>query len=173
MVGNKELFHEIYNKYYSTLIRYCYNRIDSKINAEDYVQITFTLVWKKFDMFRSLSPGQQHKWLYSTLENIIKDYESRSQKESNRTIDIKESDSVATDKINDLIEEEQYQSYLQKINESINDNEKELFKAVFVNREPYKKVAEAHGKNIIALRTQISRLRKKIEPTAKKLLFKE
>lgn len=171
MTKNEELFHEIYEKRHSTMILYCIGRGISEQNAEDYVQILFELVWKRIALFASLDKNQQRKWMYSAINNII----SNKNKYNNEIpYDSLENDlRLSSRHIDFIIEEEQFQNYITEIKKQLNESETALFKAVFEDKLSYKELSETYKKNQFALRSQVSRLRKKIEPIIKNTILKE
>lgn len=170
MSNNENLFRELYNKYHTTMLHFCIGLIESKYDAEDYVQITFKLVWEKIDFIQTLEPWQQKKWIYTTLKNVIKDKEESRKKRQQLNSSIKDFDIAVTEEIEKWITEEQFNSYIKEIKEKLNDKEKKLFIAAFEHKLSYKALSKCYGKNVFSIGMQITRLRKKLKPIIEDLI---
>jgi RNA polymerase sigma-70 factor, ECF subfamily len=67
--GNRQVFEEIFNAYYEALVRYCFQKLYSKENAEEIVQDVFIKLWLKRDELNINISLQAY--LYRTVLNRV------------------------------------------------------------------------------------------------------
>lgn len=156
-----QIFDEFMAKNYRVFLWYCSQTKGQKPeDADEIVGEAFCrlhLIWKQRQDYDEI---KNKKWMYNTIDNIIKEYARMRRKHLADNID----DYV--DLIPDassIDENLEYLDYVTAIESELSESDIELFRLCYIERIPYSQICQRLNINDQALRTRISRLRKRIE----------
>ena len=160
------IFDEFMEKNYRTFLWYCIHTKGQKpedadeIVGEAFCRIHFIWIERKdYDEIKN------KKWMYNAIDNIIKEYKKKLKKHLSDNID----DYV--DLIPDassIDENLEYQEYVTAIESELSESDIELFRLCYIERIPYSQICIRLNINDQALRTRISRLKKRIKKILEK-----
>lgn len=68
---NREVFHELYRRFYRMLVHFAMKYLEDSALAEDVVQDTFVSLWERHECF--LSYGRLRNFLYLSVRNTCLD----------------------------------------------------------------------------------------------------
>jgi len=69
--GNQSAFHELFNRYKAVLYSFCYYKVNSKEEAQDMIQSTFTQLWENRNHLNI--PGSFESYIFTIVRNKIID----------------------------------------------------------------------------------------------------
>lgn len=147
---SKGLFIQLYSKYYSEMHYWAKKVLDSDDIAEDLVQETFVIAYKKVDdLVKSTSPKG---WLYKTLRHVIGD-NYRRRASLIETISLSESTEIATNDAANLRLE---------LEGSIGKTDLDILIRVYTEGYTYKEISEIYGISIPAAKKRVQRAKEKL-----------
>ena len=151
-----EQFAVIYKKYYSDMHYFGKKVLSSEDIAEDVVQETFLVAFRKFDdLLASLSPKG---WLFKVLRHIIGDT-YRKQARLLETLSLSEDyDIPVHDKTNLRLE----------LEGAIGKEDLEILIKLYVERYTYQEIAKIHNISIAAAKKRVQRAKAKLRKELEK-----
>lgn len=138
--GNKNIpvtiFEQCYKDYYESLINFARARLgEGGRFSEDCVQEAYMVFYNR------LQSGEEFQYprafLYRTLDNIVKKQKAKIVAEESNTVSLDSPESSAQIAVEDNIDCEEY---IRLLEESLNDEEKELYTAKYVYNKKSKKL---------------------------------
>lgn len=169
--GNKNIpvtiFEQCYKDYYESLINFARARLgESGRFSEDCVQEAYMVFYNR------LQSGEEFQYprafLYRTLDNIVKKQKAKIVAEESNTVSLDSPESSAQIAVEDNIDCEEY---IRLLEESLNDEEKELYTAKYVYNKKIEKIANENGLSVGAVTMRLSRLRKKLKNLLEDLIL--
>lgn len=161
-----QIFDEFMKKNYRIFLWYCTQTKSQKpedadeIVGEAFCRLHF--IWKQRKDYDEL---KNKKWMYNAIDNIIKEYKRNRKKHFSDNID----DYVdLIPDISSIDENIEYQEYVTAIKSELSESDIELFQLCYFERIPYSLISKHLNIKDEALRTRISRLRKRIEKILEK-----
>lgn len=156
------MFNEFHMQNYNIMFRFCKSKGQNEKDAEVITSEAMHRLW--------LIGINDKKWMYKTIQYIIKEYHRKSN--ANLVENIDDHTYVLSDdgNIDQIIEIERYIIYIRNIQAQLDENEKELFKLAFIEKISYPEIIENLNITSSTLRSRISRLRKKLRPIMDELL---
>ena len=150
-------FDEIVKQYYNSIYRYCCVRLSNESDAYDCTQEVFIILYQKMDKLK-ISENIR-AWLYRTADNVMRNHKRKNNKyislEDIPEITVETDFSVETP-LNDVISEDEYQ----------------LLKAYYVDKESIDQIAEkleiskdAAFKRIYRIKARVAKYMGKINNT--------
>lgn len=164
----------IVREYYEDVYSYCFSF--AEFNADEAAEVTQE-VFLVFQQKRNELDNTNIKlWLYAVAKNKSYEY-LRKSRETERIVALDESAvSLSQDDLVALLEDfcevddDEIEKYKYKVIESLNSKEQELYRQVFVNKKPYRQIADEMQISEKAVNLRALRLRRKIKRTVN-LLF--
>lgn len=152
------------------MFRFCKSKGQNEKDAEEITSEAMHRLWLVWDKRYDFSEIDNKKWVYKAIQYIIKEYYRKS--EANLVENIDNHLYVLSDdgNIDRIIETERYINYTRNIQGQLDENEKELFKLAFIEKNSYPEIIENLNITSSTLRSRISRLRKKLRPIMDELL---
>ena len=162
----KNSFDTFMSKNYQTFFWYC-NRTMSQTaeDADEIVSEAFCRMYFIWEQRKDYDEIKNKKWMYHAIDNIIKEYKRKRKKHLSDNIE----DYV--DLIPDaayIDENIEYQECITAIESELSKSDTEIFRLCYIERIPYSQICKRLNINDQALRTRISRLRKRIEKIVEK-----
>ena len=165
-------FEQFYISVYGTMLYYCRSRGQKNEDADEIVDEAFVRMWRTWDRCSSLDSIRRKKWMFSTIDNIIRE---RRKKHTPMIEDIEDHIEDIEDEVGDELkrafENVKFDIYVDRIKEILPTGEWETFNEIVIKQHNYKEAAEKLGRSISVVYLQMARIRKKIEKN-KKEVFK-
>lgn len=168
MIDIETSFDDIYTRYYPAILRYGIAKRYSKEKAEEISQETFERLWQRRAKLKFENEAALHVWLYKVAALVMLETNRKDTDESD--VALCERYITAEDDISDREEKMQYEHYVSKIENELSDGEKQIFRMVFVDKKEYSYCASKLKINPSTMRSNISRLRKKLRPYIDKMI---
>lgn len=176
MINIERQYDDIYVEYYHAVLIFARSKGLSPHIAEEVVTETFTRLWAKRKGCKFDDPDDRvnkrmlKTWLYRAAENVILEFQRK----------IPDADSLealadtitAEDQVEKCIEDIRYEEYLVEIEKELTEEQRAVFRAVFVEQLSYKEAQTKLKITGTALRSTISRLRKRLRPYINDLIQK-
>ena len=169
--GNKNIpvtiFEQCYKDYYESLINFARARLgEGGRFSEDCVQEAYMVFYNR------LQSGEEFQYprafLYRTLDNIVKKQKAKIVAEESNTVSLDSPESSVQIAVEDNIDCEEY---IRILEESLNDEEKELYTAKYVYNKKIEEIANENGLSVGAVTMRLSRLRKKLKNLLEDLIL--
>lgn len=169
--GNKNIpvtiFEQCYKDYYESLINFARARLgEGGRFSEDCVQEAYMVFYNR------LQSGEEFQYprafLYRTLDNIVKKQKAKIVAEESNTVSLDSPESSVQIAVEDNIDCEEY---IRLLEESLNDEEKELYTAKYVYNKKIEEIANENGLSVGAVTMRLSRLRKKLKNLLEDLIL--
>ncbi len=163
-------------EYYDDVHRFCLHNIKDKSTADDITQETFLLFIDKAEKLEEINIKS---WLLKVAKNKALKYfkaaakQSEQEKKQNQVPEMKydwENYSVAYELEITEYSDEQIEDFKEKIVNCLSDEEKELYRAIYVEHKSQKEAGDEFGINEKAANARIFRLKKKMTKYAKGVL---
>ncbi len=141
----KQFYHKIYKKYYSLLFRYGMSYLGNEGDVEDCLQATFTIALEKIDEL------EKHDnvvgWLVQTLKHRMKKLLRRKKRWGDIVVSLEDAtENLTIEDLPDTVSLEDglldYESELENFRTILSEREYEIFKAHYIDGEPYRSIAE-------------------------------
>ena len=161
-------FECFYQSTYVTMHNYCKFSGQKNEDADEIVDEAFVRMWRTWDRCFALDNIRRKKWMFSTIDNIIRE----RKKKHNPTIEdiddhIEELEDEVSDELNRAFENIKFDIYVDRIKEILPPGEWETFEEIVIKQHDYKEAAEKLGRSISVVYLQMARIRKKIEKMKK------
>ncbi len=152
-------FEKLYRKYYPELYRFAFQLTLSVEDCEDFVQETFTRLFK--ELKKNTILNSPRAWLYKVLLNLIrKDYKKKLQMK-NIIINIGYENPTSPDLQDNYIKDEKQALVFWALNQ-INEKDRNLL-ILYHDGLSYTEMAEILDLNLISIGTLISRAIQKLK----------
>lgn len=148
---------EIVRNYYSDIYKFCCAKCRNADDAQDITQDVFIVLVEKSS---TLDDKNIRAWLYQTANNKLHEY-FRGKAIKNTFISLDEGIQVCSDI--SIQQDISFSTVQKKILSLLNENEKELFIKLFIEKNDVDLISEELGISKGALRTKKSRLKAKIK----------
>ncbi len=170
-MGNKNIpatiFEQCYKDYYQSLINFARARLGEYGSySEDCVHEAYVIFYNRLQSGESFE--HPRAFLYRTLDNIVKKQKSKIFAEETNTVSLDSPDINITIAVTDDIDCEKYIKILE---ESLDENEKKIYLAKYVNNQKIDKIAEEMNLSVGAVTMRLSRLRKKLKNLLEDLII--
>lgn len=166
MKEKEKLYRELFMKHHGTMFQFCRAFIHNETIADEIVHEAFVRLWCVWDERATYPPLLNKGWLYKTMRNII--YETQR---------VRNTDSInhhehlqGDDHITEKNETLQYEHYIQEIRKHLKPSDCKLFELYVVRMLSYKEIAELLEIRESSVRSQVTRLRKRLKPIVEKIL---
>lgn len=161
------IFEQCYKDYYQSLIKFARARLrESSDFCEDCVQEAFMVLYNR------LQTGEEFEYprafLYKTLDNIIKKQKTKIMTDEMNTVSLDDPESTMDLAVQDEIDCEKYIKILE---DSLEDDEKELYTAKYVDGKKIEQIALEKELSVGAVTMRLSRLRKKLKNLLDDLIY--
>ncbi len=155
----KERLAASYNLHYNSLYRFCNARLKNEHQAEDCVQESFLVLYKKYMQKEQIE--NEKLFLYKVADNLIK-AQWRKNAKTEKLLDI---DSVA-EKL--AVESEVYKNLdfeelSNRLSSVLNENELLVYRLKYVEDKTIKEISEETALSFEAVAKRLSRLRQKLK----------
>lgn len=164
-----ETFENFMRAYYQLYLSYCISRGPNPMDADEIVNEAFFRLFRKWEERYSFDLQQNKKWMYCTIENVIKEYKRKNRKHASEDIELY-AESIPEERYSPLTDAEEkiaYQELVTEIEAGLNEGDKTLFHLAYVEEKSYSEICDTVNVNDQALRVRIFRLRKRIEKILK------
>ncbi len=153
------------DEHYKIFVAFCISRQKNHNDVDDIVSEAFERLHEKWAERCKYSESLNKKWMYNAICYIIKEYDRKNKKHSAENID--DYAEILSEESN-LEKKERYEMLVETLERGLSDDERELFRLVFIKKKPYSKICEILEINNQALRTRVSRLRKRLQEILQK-----
>lgn len=179
--NNKDnLFDRLVQKHYNRIYQFCLYRLaQDTFTAEDCTQEVFILLYQNLEKLES--PEKIDGWLYKTADHLVKRAYIKAAKEKKRIQSIDADDGYSV--YNMLLYEEDYDfeaaaqkdadQCFQTIFKALTDAEIRIWNLYYRQRKPLREVSEILGLSESAVKSRVSRLKRKIIAITHDVLEKE
>ncbi|MFO7922442.1 MAG: RNA polymerase sigma-70 factor [Bacteroidales bacterium] len=165
---NKDIFQNLFEKYYPNLCRFASGYLGDHDTAEEIVQQVFINLWNQKD---SIDPERPVKsYLFTSVKNRCLNHIRDRKKFRNYYLDI-ETDLIIPVAEKDIIKEEDLEKQLAKALDKLPEKCREVFMLCRFEDMKYKDVAEKLGISQKTVETQMSKALKILREEFKDLLF--
>ncbi len=179
---NDSSFEYLYNKYLNQIIRYIivYHDIDEHY-ASDIAQDVFGILWHKWSELCDKEEKILVSWIYEAAKRLSRAYHrirKRMPMDTYLDVETLSDDKYSTSCINliyfDELESnyERYQKYLSEIKKNLSGRELLMFEMIVEKGLDQKTVASKLGISDVNFRVAWFRLRQKLDPIVKNMLYK-
>ena len=169
MSKDKTLFCEFVLKYSDDFLRFCISYTKNRFDADDMLSEAYKRMWTVWDTRQDLPMQVNKAWMLKTISNISKEY-YRQKKKTPDDIDGQAEIRSQTNEIEQFEEKRQFEAYVKEIMNELSENEKRVFKLYMIEGYSYKEVSEMIDAPSVTVRSQVSRIRKKLRPKIDKLI---
>lgn len=140
-------FDEIVKQYYNSIYRYCYVRLGKECDAYDCTQEVFVILCQKAD---KLNINENIRaWLYRTADNVMRNFKRKNNKY------------ISFDDVPEIPVETDF-SVETPFNEVISENEYQLLKTYYIDKEDISHIAKKLDITKEAAYKRIYRIKAKI-----------
>jgi RNA polymerase sigma-70 factor (ECF subfamily) len=164
-----KLFDSLVQKHYNSIYKFCFYRFaQDRFAAEDCTQEVFIVLYKNMDRLENLE--KIDGWLYKTADHIVKRAYVKAAREKKKVESIDTDDSHFP--YNTMIYEEHYdlaeavkidgEKCLAEIFESLTDIDVKIWELYYRQRKSLREVSEALNLSQSAVKSRVSRLKRKI-----------
>lgn len=176
MINIEQQYDDIYTEYYRVIHVFAMAKGAAPHIAEEIASETFTRLWEKRNECEFNDPDDRvnenllRRWLYRVAENVLYEYWRSIHNDSNfeeLANTIAEEDSV-----NDCIEDIGYEEYIAEIEQELTEDQRAVFRAMFVEQLSYKEAQIKLKIKGTTLRSTVSRLRRLLRPYIDDLIEK-
>ncbi len=169
MQDKDSVFTELFEKYHQSLINYCVSRGFRPADSDDIVSEAFTRALDREEKFLKLKPNKRRAWLYKAVDYIILESYDKKLPKPFSEIDNIENYIKENDELEKLLTDEIYDEYVKQVYDSLDDDKDRKLFTHILNKTDYKTLVKEYGKSPEAVRTMVSRFRKKLDEIVKKL----
>ena len=177
--GKDKLFDALVQKHYNNIYKFCYYRLaQDRFAAEDCVQEVFIVLYQNMDRLDNLE--RIDGWLYKTADHLVKRANVNAAREKKKIESIDDAGNPSV--LNTLIYEERFdltevsgvdgEKCLREIFESLTETEINLWDLYYRRRKSLREVSEALELSESAVKSRVSRLKRKIIVIAHSLFEK-
>lgn len=163
MDGRLKDFEDFFIITYTLMFNYCLHHGQKYEDADEIVNGAFSRMWVAWEKCSSLNTNQRKKWLFNTIDNIIRE---RNKKKVLQIMDIDNYTDILADEVNNeiagLFENFNYDIYVNRIHELLSTNEWELFNLKIIKEQTYEEAASELGRSVDVVYVQMTRIREKI-----------
>jgi RNA polymerase sigma-70 factor (ECF subfamily) len=161
-------FDDIYTRYYLAIVRYAISKQYSTEKAEEISQETFERLWRRRTELDFETESALYVWLYKTATLVMMETNKKETEQSD--INLCEQYISEENDMGNREERIQYEHYVTAIEKELSDGEKQIFHMVFIDKKEYSYCASKLKMNPSTMRSNISRLRKKLRPYIDKMI---
>lgn len=168
--GNKDkLFDELVQRHYNNIFKFCYYRLSQdRYTAEDCTQEVFIILYKNMSRLENFE--KMDGWLYKTADHLIKRANAKAAREKKKVESIDADDShpipaaMIYEECYDLLESTEVDmgKCLKEVFESLTETETEIWNLYYRQRKSLREVSEATELSESAVKSRVSRLKRKI-----------
>lgn len=148
-----------YNLYFSNLQRFCMIKLKNREQTDDCVQECFYILYQHYMKDEDIK--NVAGFLYKVADNLIKTQWRENQK-AEKTVQIDalpDTIPAKTDEYSDL----DYDLLAEKLLQTLNENEKELYKLKYIDNKSLDEISTELCVNYQAVAKRLSRLRQKVK----------
>lgn len=154
------LLKEAYQKYYSSVYRFCLSRLkNDRDSVDDCVQEAYIALYKKY------TAGETIEFVNAFLLQAASNFVKKRYKELERQqthIDLEEVKYIPSQN-EDIDDRLTFEEYSRQISAALNDTDAALFSLRYVEEFKIDEIAERMEMSVPAVTTRLSRLRKKLQ----------
>lgn len=154
-----ELFKKAFDENYVSIYRYCLSKLKNNEMAEDCVQESFLVLYKKYLAGEEIEYVKA--FLMKTANNfILKRFDEV--KKSQNQVDIEEIINIPSQN-EDVDDRLTFEQYSRQISAALSDQDAEMFKLRYINEYKIEEIANMLDMSIPAVTTRLSRIRNKLK----------
>lgn len=155
----KEQLVKSYNLHYKALYRFCNARLKNEYQAEDCVQESFLVLYKKYLQNEKIE--NEKLFLYKVADNLIKAQWRKNLKDE-KIIDI---DSLAEVMVvgTEIFERMDFEEFSEKLASVLNETDLLIYRLKYIEDNTIKEIAEKTALSFEAVAKRLSRLREKLK----------
>ena len=170
MKRNESQFVKAYTTYHSAILYFIRAKGFSEEEAQDLTHETFGRLWQIWENCVFDQDTAIKYWLYRTAIHVMRE---RRRKEIPTSPILCENDvNVSVDPIRDSIEQTQYTQYIEKIEQTLPEPQKTVFRMIMLEGKSYQETSKKLTIKETTLRSIVCRLRKSLEPYTEVLFGK-
>ncbi|GGN04841.1 RNA polymerase sigma-70 factor [Dyadobacter beijingensis] len=167
-LGNSEAFNEVYRHYHGEISRYIFKFVKSTEHTEDLCQEIFLKVWEKRETLPNLQSFRAY--LYTVSKNRVLDFLRHAAIERTAREEIIRASLAHATHVEEALQNEEYQHYLQKILHQLSPRDQEVFRLCREMEHSYDEAAEVLGISRNAIKKHMVKAVKFIKYSAHKSL---
>ncbi len=142
-LGDRKAFDEVYHHYHGEISRYVLKFVKSTETTEDLCQEIFLKVWEKRESLSSLQSFRAY--LFTVSKNRVLDFLRHAATERSAREEIIRASLQHTSHVEEALQSEEYQHYLQKILHELSPRDQEVFRLCREMEHTYDEAAEVLG----------------------------
>jgi len=176
MINIEQQYDDIYTKYYRVIYVFSMAKGATPYAAEEIANETFMRLWEKRHECKFNEPDNRlnerllKAWLYRVAENVI--YEFHRKNPDDNGLEELANTIAAEDQVEECIENIGYEEYIAEIEKELNEEQRIIFRMIFVEQLSYDEVQKKLKIKGTTLRSTVSRLRKLLRPYIADLIEK-
>lgn len=148
-----------YDRYSINLQRFCMVKLKNQEQADDCVQECFFILYEHYRKDEDIK--NVAGFLYKIADNLIKT-QWRENKKAEKIVQIDAlSDTIPAKE--DTYSDVDYDELAEKLLQTLNDNEKELYKLKYIDNKSIEEISENLNMNYQAVAKRLSRLRQRVK----------
>ena len=173
--GNIDAFQELYNAYGPKILNYLYRMTSSREMAEDLVQETFILAFRKLSSLRD--PGKFQSWIFRIAQNNV--YQTfRGNRPQIVSIDednskeLSDTQRLATPQSGPeaTVLSDELQSVIQSSIDALPEKYKTVFVLSAIQKISYKEIGKIVGRSLASVKSDIHRARVQVRDKIKRYM---
>ncbi len=167
---HEHIFDEIYIAHFENIKNFCKSRLNNDANiAEDITQLSFFILYVKWDTLNSHTEKVLLAWLYKTAKNITKNHIKKSQRDTTVSLDeyLEKGYEIADETY--FVDDITYQAYREALERELSSDELKLLNYVLNENFSLHEIAIILDKNVSTVKSRWLRLRKKIQQIIKNI----
>lgn len=165
-LGDSRAFDEVYRNYHKEISRYIFKFVKSVEHTEDLCQEIFLKVWEKRETLADLESFRAY--LFTVSKNRILDFLRHAAVERSVREEVIRASLQQTSHVEDALQSEEYQFYLQKMLRQLSVRDQEVFHLCREMEHSYDEAAEVLGVSRNAIKKHMVRVIKFIKYSAHK-----
>jgi len=165
-LGDKCAFGEIYRQYHSEIYKYVFKFVKSSDCTEDLCQEIFLKVWEKREKLSDIRSFRAY--LFTVSKNHILDFLRHASVEQSAREEILYASRELKSQVEDSIQSEEYDRYLQTVLDQMSPRNQEVFKLCREMDQTYDEAAEMLGISRHAIKKHMVKAMKLLKCSAQK-----
>jgi RNA polymerase sigma-70 factor (family 1) len=167
-LGDSKAFDEVYRHYHAEISRYILKFVKSAEHTEDLCQEIFLKVWEKRETLPNLQSFRAY--LFTVSKNRVLDFLRHAATERSAREEITRASLQHASHVEQALQSEEYQYYLQKIIHQLSPRDQEVFHLCREMEHTYDEAAELLGISRNAIKKHMVKAIKYIKYSAHKSL---
>ncbi len=164
-------FEDFLKNTYVTMVAYCKSHGQGHEDSEEIVNEAYSRMWRAWDECSIRETVGRKKWLYNTINNIIRERNKKHVLPTHNLDDyIDILDNGDDDQIKIAFENIKYDIYTDRVEKILTKSEYEIFYQIVIKQRTYREASDKLNISEDSVRARMMRMREKIKHHVKEIL---